>query len=465
MADQKHYDLVVVGGGPAGYAAAIRAGQLGKKAACVEQERPGGTCLNWGCIPSKALLRAAELYTAIQHSDAFGIHVSGVDYDFAEVMGRSRNVADTMANGIGFLFKKNGVDHFVGKGRVNGPGEVEVTKGENGGAKLSADRVLLATGCRARTLPGVEVDGERVMTSREALAMTKRPESVVIVGGGAIGAEFAYFLNAFGAKVTLVEMLDEILPIEDTEVSKYVGRSFKKQGVDCRVSTKVDQIEVGDGQVSMNLVKGDKTEAVAAESLLLAIGVVANTDGLLGEGVELETERGYISVGDDYQTSAPGIYAAGDVIGPPWLAHVATYEAVQAVQGMFGEGEPERVKDFPSCTYCQPQVASIGMRERDAKEAGLAYRIGKFPFQASGKAVAANHSEGFVKMVVDEKHGELLGAHIVGAEATEMIAEYGLAKKLEATAEEIHATIHAHPTMSEAMMEAAATVYGEAIHV
>lgn len=465
MADSSKYDLVVIGGGPAGYAAAIRAGQLGKKVACVERERPGGTCLNWGCIPSKTLLKSAELYNKLSHLDELGISVKGVEHDFAKVISHSRDVAGTMAKGIEFLFKKNKVDHYPGVGTIQVPGMVEVTEGPHKGAVLKADKILIATGCRARRLPGLEVDGERVMTSREALEMKKQPESIVILGGGAIGAEFAYFLNAFGTKVTLVEALDRILPVEDEEASSVVARSFKKQGIDCRPGTKAENIEVGSKSVEMDLVKGEKRERLKADSLLLAIGVTANTDGLFSRRFQPELERGYVKAGDNYETSVPGVYAAGDIIGPPWLAHVATYEAVQAVEGMFGHGEAKRVGDFPACTYCQPQVASIGKTEAALKEEGVAYKVGKFPFKASGKAVASDETEGFVKLLVGETHGEILGAHIVGADATEMIAEYGLGMKLEATAEEIHGTIHAHPTMSEAMMEAAASVFGEAIHI
>ena len=465
MSNTFKYDLVVIGGGPAGYAAAIRAGQLGKKVACVEKERPGGTCLNWGCIPSKALLKSAELYSKINHSEDFGISVGSVDYDFNKIIGRSRSVADNMAKGIGFLFKKNKVDHFIGTGQVMVPGMVEVKDGKDAGKILSTEKILIATGCMARKLPDLEVDGEKVMTSREALVMKKQPKSIVIVGAGAIGAEFAYFLNAFGTKVTLVEMMDQILPVEDHEVAKVVERSFTQSGIDCRVSTKVENIKVGKNDVSLDLIKGETKENLKVDSLLLAIGVVANTHDLLSPKVRLEMDRGYITVNENYESSVPGVYAAGDIIGPPWLAHVATYEAIQAVQGMFGHGKAKRVVNYPGCTYCLPQVASIGCTEKVLKEKGIAYKVGKFPFQASGKAVASNSPEGFVKLLVGEKFGEILGAHIVGSDATEMIAEFGLGIQLEATAEDIHDTIHAHPTMSEAMMEAAANIFGEAIHI
>ena len=465
MSANSKYDLVVIGGGPAGYAAAIRAGQLGKKVACVEQERPGGTCLNWGCIPSKALLKSAELYNKLKHSEDLGITVKGLGFDFSKIISRSRDVSAKMANGVNFLFKKNKVEHFTGVGMIKAPGTVAIIEGKDDGTVLNAEKILIATGCKPRVLEGLELDAERVMTSRQALEMKKQPKSIVILGAGAIGVEFAYFLNAFGSKVTLVEQFDQLLPVEDHETANVVAREFKNQGIDCRVSTKAQNIKVKSGKVVMDLVSDKKTESITADSILLAIGVVANTEKLFDSKVEVGLERGYVKVDDNYESTVKGIYAAGDIIGPPWLAHVATFEAVQAVQGMFGHSKPEKVTNFPGCTYCMPQVASIGKTEKQLKEENVAYKVGKFPFQASGKAVASMQSEGFVKLLADEKYGEILGAHIVGADATEMIAEFGLAMKLEATVEEIHHTIHAHPTMSEAVMEAAATVFGEAIHI
>jgi dihydrolipoamide dehydrogenase len=465
MSAEKIYDLIVVGGGPAGYAAAIRAGQLGKSVACIEVERAGGTCLNWGCIPSKALLKSAELYRDIQHAEDFGFTCSGVKVDFAKVISRSRGVADQMAKGIEFLLKKNKVDYITGRAQITAPGKVAITEGSSKGKSYTTKNILISTGCKARSLPDLKPDGEKIMTSREALVMKQLPKSIVILGAGAIGAEFAYFLNAFGSKVTLVEMLPQILPVEDREVGAALARSFKKQGIDCRVDTKAENIKVLKDGVKLDLVKAGKAESITADSLLVAIGVVPNTDGLLAGNLQLEMFKNYIKVDDSYQTSVKGIYAAGDIIGPPWLAHVATYEAIQAVNGIFGASKPKRVSLFPGCTYCQPQVASIGMTEEAVKEKGIPYKVGKFPFSASGKAVASNHSEGFVKLIVSEKHEEILGAHIIGSDATEMIAEYALGMALEATAEDIHHTIHAHPTLSEAMMEAAASVFGEAIHI
>ncbi len=465
MAESIEYDLIVIGGGPAGYAGAIRAGQLGKKVACIEMERAGGTCLNWGCIPTKALLKSAELYRTIQKAGTFGFAVKGLEFDFAKVMERSRGVAGQMAKGIEFLFKKNKVDYFVGRGQVTAPGAVEITEGEHKGKSFKAKNILIATGCKMRRIPDVPVDGVRVMTSREALASKTLPKSIAIVGAGAIGVEFAYFYNAFGAKVTLVEMLPQILPVEDEEVARTLQRSFEKQGIVVHTGTMCENFRVGAASVKLNLAKEGKSVEIEVDAVLSAIGVVANIEGALSPKVKVDLDRNYVKVGDDYQTNVKGVYAAGDIIGPPWLAHVATFEAVNAVNGMFGHGRPRRVTNFPSCTYCQPQVASQGLTEKAAKAKGLDFRIGKFPFTASGKAVASAESEGFVKVISDAKTGEIYGAHIIGSEATELIAEYGLAMDLEATVEEVHRSIHAHPTLSEAVMEAAAATTGEAIHI
>jgi dihydrolipoamide dehydrogenase len=465
MAETNEYDLSVIGGGPAGYAGAIRAGQLGKKVACIEMERAGGTCLNWGCIPTKALLKSAEFYTKMKKPEIYGLGAKDVTFDIAKIMARSRVVAEQMAKGVEFLLKKNKAEYIVGRAQVSAPGLVSVTEGEHKGKFFRTKNILLSTGCKMRRIPGVEVDGERVMTSREALASKTLPKSVIIVGAGAIGVEFAYFYNAFGTKVTLVEMLPQILPQEDEDVSKALHRSFDKQGIGLHTGTKVENIRVGKDSVKVDLVAGDKKTEVEAEVLLSAIGVVPNLEGAVAANVKLELERNYLKVDDTYQTNVKGIYAAGDIIGPPWLAHIATFEAVNAVNGMFGHGPAHRVKNFPGCTYCQPQVASTGLTERACKEKGLDYKIGKFPFTASGRAVASAESEGFVKVIADAKTGEIYGAHIIGSEATELIAEYGLAMELEATVEEIHQTIHAHPTLSEAVMEAAAATMGEAIHI
>ena len=465
MSEDKPYDLVVIGGGPAGYAAAIRAGQLGRKVACVELERAGGTCLNWGCIPSKALLKAAETLEVIQKASAFGISVGEVKVDFEQVMQRSRQVADQMGKGVEFLFRKNKVDYYIGRAQVTVPGMVEIVDGRDKGRYLPAEKTLVATGCRARRLPGLEVDGFRVMTSREVLAIQRMPPSIVILGAGAIGVEFAYFLKTLGCDVTLVEMLPRILPIEDEEISATLTRSFKKQGIKIRTETKVENVELKEKSVVMDLIHGNERERQEFSSVLLSIGVEPNLEGTLSPKVTPELVKGYLKVNERYETTVPGLYAAGDIIGPPWLAHVATWEAVQAVNGMFGHAEPQRVSLYPGCTYCHPQVASVGMTERAAREQGIDYKVGRFPFSASGKAVAINAPEGFVKLILGRKHGEILGAHIIGAYATELITEYVLAMRSEITADEVHATIHAHPTMSEALAEAAGSAYDEAIHI
>jgi dihydrolipoamide dehydrogenase len=400
--------------------------------------------------------------------DAFGLSVGEVGFDFAKVMERSRGVAGQMAKGIEFLFRKNKVDYLVGRAQVAAPGMVELTEGEHKGRFLRGRQILLATGCKPRRLPDVPVDGERVMTSREALVPRARPPaSLVIIGAGAIGVEFAYFYSAFGTKVTLVELMPQLVPVEDEEVGRGLQRAFEKSGITVHVGTKVEGIAVAPDRVTMKLVPavGGAVATVEAESLLIAVGVVPNLDGAVSPKVRLELERGYLKVDDRYETSVKGIYAAGDIIGPPWLAHVATFEAIQAVNAMFGHAHQGRVKVFPGCTYCQPQIASTGLTEKACKEKGLAYKVGKFPFAASGKAVAAGDAEGFVKVITDAATGEILGAHILGNEAPELIAEYVLAMNLEGTVEEIHHSIHAHPTLSEALAEAAAATSGEAIHI
>jgi dihydrolipoamide dehydrogenase len=463
------YDLIVIGGGPAGYVGAIRTAQLGKKVVCVELERAGGTCLNWGCIPTKALLKSAEVKHLLGHVGDYGLSVPGeVGFDFAKVMQRSRNVSDQMAKGVEYLFKSKKVDYVIGKAQIQAPADAAIKKvvvtGADGKTQtLTGKAILICTGAKARQLPGVAADGKKVFTSREALAIKTLPKSVIILGAGAIGCEFAYFFNAFGSKVTLLEMLPQILPVEDTEVAELLKRSFTKSGIEIFTDTKVEKTEVTDKGVKLTVAGGKTFEA---EQLLVAIGVEANLDGLLAAGVKLETDRGYLKTNDRYETSVKGIYGAGDIIGPPWLAHVASHEAIEAVEGLFVPGKkPRKVTVFPGCTYCQPQVASIGLTEKKAKEQGLKFKVGKFPYKASGKAVAAGDSEGFVKLILGEPHGEILGAHIIGAEATELIAELGLAITLEATVEELGVTIHAHPTLSEIVHEAALAGEGKPIHI
>jgi dihydrolipoamide dehydrogenase len=458
------YDLIVIGGGPAGYVGAIRAAQLGKKVVCVEMERAGGTCLNWGCIPTKALLKSAEIKRLLGHVGDYGLSLSGeVKFDFAKIMGRSRSVSDQMAKGIEYLFKSKKVDYVVGKAQIQPDKKVVVTGADGKTQTLTGKAILIATGAKAKALPGVKVDGEKVMTSREALAIKTLPKSIIILGAGAIGCEFAYFFNAFGSKVTILEMLPQVLPVEDAEVAELLKRSFTKQGIEIFTDTKVEKTEVGGKGVKLTVAGGKTFEA---DHLLVAIGVEANLDGLLGAGLKPELDRGYLKTNDRYETSVKGIYGAGDIIGPPWLAHVASHEAVEAVEGLFVPGKkPHKVTVFPGCTYCQPQVASIGVTEKAAKEKGLKFKVGKFPYKASGKAVAAGDSEGFVKLIIGEPHGEILGAHIIGADATELIAEIGLAITLEATTDELSSTIHAHPTLAEMIHEAALAGEGKPIHI
>jgi dihydrolipoamide dehydrogenase len=457
-----NYDLIVIGGGPAGYVGAIRAAQLGKKVACVENDRAGGTCLNWGCIPTKALLKNAELYHTLKHrADEFGLKVGSLDYDWSKVIGRSRGVSDKLNKGIEFLFKKNKVDYLRGTASFAAAGKVKVTAADGSSEVHDAAQVLVATGARSRPMPGLPFNGKTVIGSREAMTLAQQPKSMVIIGAGAIGIEFAYFYNAYGTKVTVVEMQPNILPVEDTEVSQTLEKSLSKAGIRLLTQTKI--LSAQDQGTSVRLeVEGAAKEIIEAEVALVAIGV----SPVLPEGLNFKlSDRGWLDTDARYQTSVPGVYAAGDIIGPPWLAHVASYEAVQAVEGMFTKTTPKKVTVFPGCTYCHPQVASIGLTERAAKEKGLKFKVGKFPYQASGKALAAAEPEGFVKILYGEKHGEILGAHIIGSESTELIAEIALAMNLEATWDEIEATIHAHPTLSEMIKEATEVAKGHPIHV
>jgi dihydrolipoamide dehydrogenase len=456
------YDLVVIGGGPAGYVGAIRAAQLGKKVACVEKERAGGTCLNWGCIPTKSLLRNAELYHLLQHRAAdFGFAFQNLSYDWKKVISRSRNVADKLAGGVEFLFRKNKVDYLLGEAAITSPGKVTYRTKDGKEEVIEASNILIATGAVSHDLPGLPGDGKRVLNSHDAMIIQERPRSLIVIGAGAIGIEFAYFFNAFGTAVTVVEMLPNALPVEDTEISFTLEKAFAKQGIKILTNTKVVKAETGDNGVRI-FVEGKKAETIEGECVLVAIGVAP----LLPKGLQLKLDKkGFIEVNDRYETSAKGIFAAGDVIGPPWLAHVASWEAIQVVEGIFAGHKPKRVKVFPGCTYCQPQVASVGLTERAAKELGLKFKIGTFPFSANGKALAVGEPEGYVKLIIGEPHGEIIGAHIIGPEATELIAELGLAMNLEATYEEIEATIHAHPTLSEAVHEATGAAFGLAIHI
>ncbi len=457
------YDLIVIGGGPAGYVGAIRAAQMGKRVVCIDKDRAGGTCLNWGCIPTKSLLRNAELYHLMTHkADELGMKFDGLTYDWSKVISRSRGIADKLAGGIEFLFKKNKIDYVLGDAAIKGAGKVEVKKRDGKIEVYEAPKILIATGVATRELPNFPFNGTTVVGSKQAMVLAKQPKSVVVIGAGAIGVEFAYFFNAYGTKVTIVEMMPNVLPVEDTEISVTLEKSLVKQGMTILTNTKVTKTETTDSGVKIT-VEGKETQTLEAEVCLVAIGVVPIIPG----GINLKTnERGYLVVNERYETSTPGIYAAGDIIGPPWLAHVASFEAKEAVEGMFDAHHvPKKVGVFPGCTYCHPQVASVGLTERAAKEKGLKIKVGKFPFQASGKALAVGEIEGYVKLIFGEKHKEILGAHIIGAEATELIAELGLAINMEATMEDIEATIHAHPTLSEAVHEATAAAEGLAIHI
>lgn len=459
------YDLIIIGGGPAGYVGAIRAAQLGKKVACVELERAGGTCLNWGCIPTKALLKNAEIYDGIQHAGEFGMTVGDVKVDFAKVIARSRGVSDRMAKGVEYLFKSKKVDYIVGKGQVSKDKKVTVTKADGKTETHTAKHVLIATGAKPRPMPGVEVDGKRVHTSRTILEVKEQPKSLIVIGAGAIGVEFSYFFNVFGTKVTLIEMLPQILPVEDTEAAELLKKEFIKSGIEIHTDTKVAATEVTAKGVKVTL-EGAEKKVIEADALLVSIGVSPNLEGVLAPDVKLELDRGYIKTNDRYETNVPGILAAGDIIGPPWLAHVASHEAIEAVEGLYVKGKkPHKVTLFPGCTYCKPQVASIGITEKKAAEQKLKFKVVKFPYRASGKAVAAGDPEGFLKLIVGQPHGEILGAHIIGAEATELIAEIGLAMNLEATLDELIATIHAHPTLAEIIHEAALAGLDRPIHM
>jgi dihydrolipoamide dehydrogenase len=454
------YDLIVIGGGPAGYVGALRTAQLGKSVACVERERAGGTCLNWGCIPTKALLRNAELYRLMQnHADEFGFAFDNLSFDWSKIVGRSRKVSDRLAGGIEFLFKKNKVDYVLGTGSIPEAGKVEVTDSNGGRQVLEAENILIATGCKTRGLP---MNGRSVIGSSDAMVMERQPRDIIIIGAGAIGAEFAYFFNAFGTKVTLVEMMPNILPVEDRDISNLLERNFKKQGINVLTSTKVTSTQDSGDSVQITIEgENGETEELSAETALVAIGVAP----VLPEGIAPELDRGYIVTDECYQTSVPGVFAAGDIIGPPWLAHVASFEATQCVEGLFTDHTPRKVDSFPGCTYCQPQVASVGLTEQMAEDKGLEFKVGQFPYQASGKAQAIGETEGFIKLIVAEPHGEILGAHIIGVEATELIAELGLAISAELTFEDIENTIHAHPTLSEMVHEAVGAIHGKAVHI
>ena len=460
------FDVVVIGGGPGGYVAAIRAAQLGFSTACVEAKHLGGICLNWGCIPTKSLLRNAEVWETVQHAEDYGLKIDNVSFDFSKIIARSRGIADRMSKGVAFLFKKYQVTHIEAYGKLLAPNRVGTfDAGGTQTGEIEAKHVILATGARPRSIPGIEIDREKVISYFEAMSLKERPERLIVLGAGAIGVEFAYFYNALGTQVTIVEMLDHLLPIEDEEVSKELERAFRKKKITIKTGSRVQGIEkTADGvRVTVTGAKGD--EVLEGDVALMAVGVQGNVENIGLEETGVTLDRGYIKVDEYYRTNVPGVYAIGDVVGPPWLAHVASAEGITCVEAIAGKHPvPVNYDNIPGCTYCQPQVASVGLTEKKAREQGYELKIGKFPFTASGKAVAAGHAEGFVKMIYDAKYGELLGAHIIGAEATELIAEAALGRTLETTEHELIKTVHAHPTLSEALMEATAVAYGESVN-
>ncbi|MDX2177149.1 MAG: dihydrolipoyl dehydrogenase [Candidatus Sumerlaeia bacterium] len=460
------YDVVVIGGGPGGYVAAIRAAQLKMKVAVVERERLGGICLNWGCIPTKALLKNAEVFDKFKHGAEWGIKADNVSFDFNAIIKRSRGVADRMSSGIDFLMKKNRVTPHLGTATITAPGKIEVAKKDGSKEVLEAKHIIVATGARPRTIPGVALDGEKVITSKEAMSLAEHPESLIVIGAGAIGIEFTYFYSVLGTKVTVLEAKDTILPVEDKEISRVVHNSLKHRGVTLVTGAMVNEVKTTGKGVSVTYTVGSDKKTIEAPKALMAIGVQGNVENLGIEKLGVAIERAHIKVDSHYRTNVPGIYAIGDVVGPPWLAHVASAEGIHCVEAIAGLGPHEvDYSNIPGCTYCQPQVASVGKTEEQLKAEGVEYRVGRFPFTASGKAVAASEAEGMVKLLFGKKYGELIGAHIVGSEATEMIAELCLGKALEVTWEELHHTMHAHPTLSEAIMEAAANSEGLAIHI
>ena len=466
MANQE-FDAVIIGSGPGGYVAAVRASQLGMKVAVVERERLGGICLNWGCIPTKALLKSAETYSTIKKASSFGIQVDNPGFDFGAVIKRSRQIADRMAKGVQFLFKQNNVSHFSGNGRLIDKNKLAVS--DRSGIvtdELTAKHIIIATGARPRSIPGVEIDGIKIISSKQAMSLENIPESMIVIGAGAIGVEFAYFYHVFGCQVTILEMLPNLLPIEDQEISDVLLRSFKKYRMKIHTNSMVKNISLENNEVKVKIESDGQLSELKAEVALMAIGVQGNSENLGVEELGIEVERSYIKVNDSFQTKIENVYAIGDIIGPPWLAHVASAEGINCIEKIAGlDVQPIDYTSIPGCTYCHPQVASIGLTEEKAREQGFELKIGKFPFVASGKSIALGERDGVVKLIFDSATNKLLGAHIIHAEATELIGELAVIKSTGVTAHELIKTIHAHPTLSEAIMEAAAAAYGEAIHV
>ncbi len=461
------FDLIILGSGPGGYVAAVRAAQLGMKVAVVERNQLGGVCLNWGCIPTKALLKSADVYATLKNADDYGIKASEIGFDFASVIKRSRQIADRMAKGVQYLFKQNNIASFFGFGRLVDRHRIEVIDASGKvGEELSAERIIIATGARPRTIPGVEIDGKRVISSKEAMSLEAIPKSMIVIGAGAIGVEFAYFYHTFGCKVTIVEMLPSLLPIEDREISDLLFRSFKKAKMELHTNSLVKSVTTNSEGVMVSIESDGKMSDLTAEVALMAIGVRGNYEGMGIEELGIKVEKSFIQVNREFQTAVPNIYAIGDIIGPPWLAHVASAEGINCVERMAGRDvAPIDYRNIPGCTYCQPQVASIGLTEERARAEGLDIKIGRFPFVASGKSIAIGERDGFVKLIFDARNDQLIGAHIIHAEATELIGELAVIKSTGTTAQQLIQTVHAHPTLSEAIMEAAAAAYGEAIHV
>jgi dihydrolipoamide dehydrogenase len=463
---EQNFDVAIIGSGPGGYVAAIRAAQLKLKTVLIERDKLGGICLNWGCIPTKALLKNAEIVSHLKHAKDFGITIDNYSVDFDKIIKRSRRVADTNSKGVEFLMKKNDISVIYGTAKLSAPNTIQIQDNDGKTSNIQAKNIIIATGGRPQSIPGIDIDGIKVISSKHAMSLEKKPDSMVVIGAGAIGIEFSYFYNELGTDVTIIEMLDRILPIEDKEITDLLEKNFKKNKIKLYTSAAVDSLKKTNSRVEVSFINNGKTEKVSAELALMAIGIHGNSENLGLKELGVKTEKSFITVNEWYQTNVSGIYAIGDITGPPLLAHVASHEAIICVEKIAGLN-PHQLdyNSIPGCTYCNPQVASIGLTEEKALAEGYDIQIGRFPYSASGKARAIGEREGLVKLIFDKKYGELLGAHLIGAEATELIAELGLAKSLESTPMEILKTIHAHPTLSEMIMEAAGDALGEAIHI